>query len=58
MLSPTITKPTTRPALGLTDRGRMHAILIELDRRWAMLTDSDKARARGLLAELAATYRA
>ncbi len=57
MPTPTATKSSS-PRIALTDRGRIHAVLIELDRRWHQMTETDRAEARRLLGLLAATYLA
>ena len=46
-----------RPRLSLTDRGRIVAILTQLDQRWDTLHCWDQARVRILLDELARTLR-
>ena len=48
-------KSTIRPAL--TARGRVRAVLLELDRRWPTLTEPDKAEALRLVDRLADCYR-
>ena len=51
----TAVQSTTRYAL--TGRGRVVAVLVELDRRWPSLTEADQAEALELVARLAAIYR-
>lgn len=50
-------KVTDAPALTLTDRGRVRAILASLEDRWDSLSPEQQARARALLAELSAAIR-
>ncbi|HSH82844.1 MAG TPA: hypothetical protein VLA19_30295, partial [Herpetosiphonaceae bacterium] len=54
----TIQGSTTRPALGLTGRGRAVVILRRLEQRWSELTPSQQAEAERLLSKLAMTLRA
>ena len=45
------------PSLTLTERGRVRAILVQLEERWPDLTLGEQGRALELLDESAATYR-
>ena len=50
------TAQSTAP-LTLTERGRVRAVLVQLEERWLDLTLGEQGRALELLAELAAIYR-
>ena len=56
MPTPTITNRT--PAIALTERGRIRAVLASLEQRWDGLNAQQRAHALELLADLAACYRA
>ena len=48
---------TDPPALALTGRGRVRAILVTLEARWDTLSREQQAHALDLLAELSAAIR-
>ena len=43
--------------IGLTDRGRIHAVLRSLEQRWAELTRDQRAEARELVDRITAVTR-
>jgi antitoxin (DNA-binding transcriptional repressor) of toxin-antitoxin stability system len=57
MHTPTITKPITRRVGGLTDKGRVVAVLVTLREQWDTLSPSQQAEAANLVERLAAVYR-
>jgi hypothetical protein len=46
-----------RGALGLTERGRVRAVLVTLEQRWDGLHPTDRSEVLDLLEQLAAYYR-
>ena len=54
--TPTVTK-NTRPALGLTGKGRAAALLVIVQQRWDHLTPMQQADCAAILERLAAALR-
>ena len=50
-------RPDSSAPVVLTDRGRVRAVLVRLERRWDALTPNQRAEARALVDRLADTYR-
>ena len=57
MPTPTILKSTTRPAVGLTGKGRAYAILLQVRDRWGTLNPDQQAECAELLDRLQAAMR-
>ena len=56
MPTPTVLQSTC-PAISLTDRGRIRAVLASLEQRWDGLNAQQRRHALELVADLAACYR-
>jgi hypothetical protein len=52
-----MTQPTTRPAVGLTPKGRATMVLIRIRESWDSLTPDQRAEVADLVAQLAAALR-
>ena len=57
MPTPTVDHPTTRPALGLTGKGRAVVLLRQVERRWDGMSAAQRAECGAILDRLAAALR-
>jgi hypothetical protein len=58
MPTPTITKHSTRPAVGLTGKGRAYLALAQVRDRWHEFSDDQKQEVADLVARLSVALRA
>jgi hypothetical protein len=57
MPTPTVINPTSRPAVGLTGKGRAAALLISVRERWEQLSPDQQAECEAILQHLSVAMR-